>query len=432
VTPSNVSVNRGETQQFRAVVSGSGSILQNVTWSVMGATSRSTNITLNGLLSVAANETAPTLIITATSHSDPSKSETVTVTVTNDAPRVDSVVVSPNTVVVEKGTTQQFTATVNGTNNPSQAVTWTVTGGMSSGTGISTNGLLVVAINENASSLTIRATSNIDNSKRGTATVTPPVTISNITVSSNSPIVGKGKTHQFIATVSGTNNPSQTVTWTVTGGNDMTRINENGLLSVAINETASTLTVTATSIIDTNKNGFTTIAISQIGSLGQGGGYIFYDKGSYSDGWRYLEAAPANCEFKASWGLNSIACPDTKTGIGTGKANTMAIINQLNTNKQTKQAAQMCSALTINGFSDWFLPSKDELNEMYLRLRVGNNIGEFSIGTPLSQGWYWSSSVGSSISKYTWCQRFSDGHQTIAPNIVNRSNELIVRAIRAF
>ena len=32
----------------------------------------------------------------------------------------------------------------------------------------------------------------------------------------------------------------------------------------------------------------------KIGDEGPAGGVIFYDKGEYSDGWRYLEAAPAD------------------------------------------------------------------------------------------------------------------------------------------
>jgi len=182
-----------------------------------------------------------------------------------------------------------------------------------------------------------------------------------------------------------------------------------------------------------------------VGSIGPGGGYIFYDKGSYSNGWRYLEAAPASSEFTATWGLYGIACPGTATGIGTGRANTTAIINLLNANGETGKATQLCTGLDINGYTDWFLPSKDELNEMYLRLRVGNNIGGFNLSGNIYSngypGWYWSSSVyygdgDSSLSQYcTWEQRFSDGYQVISNNYGGynyRPTQLSVRAVRAF
>jgi len=187
-----------------------------------------------------------------------------------------------------------------------------------------------------------------------------------------------------------------------------------------------------------------------IGTIGPGGGYIFYDKGSYSDGWRYLEAAPASTEFMAEWGLYNIPCPGTSTDIGTGKANTAVILNLLNANGETGKAAQLCNALTINGHSDWFLPSKDELNEMYLKLCVGGNIGEFTIdenweeGEEWCEGWYLSSSVNygsgeEGYSRYsTWYLFFSIGLM-YSPNYfddanysTNRSIEYSVRGIRAF
>jgi len=265
INPSTTTVNRGETQLFRATVTGTGSITQNVTWSVMGATNSNTRINTEGLLSIPANETAPTLIITATSHSDPSKSETATVTVTNDAPRVMGVSVSPNQIEVVKGTTQQFTATVNGSNNPSQAVSWSVTGGVSSGTGISTNGLLMVAINETATSLTVRATSNADRNRVGVANVTfpkPPAIVRDVAISPSQATVIKGKTLQFAATVIGTNDPSQSVNWEVIGAADSgTRINPSGLLSVAPNETATRISVRATSTEDLTKAHTSVVAV---------------------------------------------------------------------------------------------------------------------------------------------------------------------------
>jgi hypothetical protein len=67
--------------------------------------------------------------------------------------------------------------------------------------------------------------------------------------------VVKGGNQTFSATVTGTNNPAQTVTWSVSGGGTGTSINTGGVLTVAANESAVSLTVTATSTVDTAKSG---------------------------------------------------------------------------------------------------------------------------------------------------------------------------------
>jgi len=264
--PNSTTVNKGETQQFMVAISGTSNISQNVTWKIMGATNRSTTISNTGLLTVSPNETAPTLLVTATSVADPSKGESVTVTIADDAPKVSRVDIQPISAQVSKGNTQQFTATVSGTNNPSQAVTWTVVGGKSSGTGIDAKGLLVVALNETANSLTVRATSVADRSKSGITTVTfqlPAATVTNITIiPTNTPVI-KGHTRKFTATVIGTNDPPQTVTWELSGAmHSATMINSSGLLQIAAAETATALVVKATSTYDTQKIGTATVAVT--------------------------------------------------------------------------------------------------------------------------------------------------------------------------
>jgi len=87
-------------------------------------------------------------------------------------PTVTSVTISPASAQVARGTTQQFTAAVAGANNPSQGVTWTVTGNQSSSTNININGLLTVAAGETASSITVRATSTANTAVSGTRAVT--------------------------------------------------------------------------------------------------------------------------------------------------------------------------------------------------------------------------------------------------------------------
>jgi len=437
VSPSSATVARGGTQQFTATVNGTNDPPQTVNWTVSGGSS-GTSINSSGLLTVANNASATTLTVRATSTFDTNKNGIATVTVIT--PTVTTVVVAPPTVDVSRGNTQQFTATVNGTNTPPQTVNWTVTT-TAGGTAVSTinnSGLLTVANNETNTTLTVRATSTYDTSKSGTAEVTvtlPPVSV---IVSPASATVAKCQAQIFTATVYDSNNPnpSQTVMWTVTtssGGNPVSTINSStGLLDVAYNETATTLIVRATSVADFTKNCDAIVAVAPI-QVGPAGGYIFYDKGSYSNGWRYLEAAPASSEFTAPWGLYGIACPGTSTGIGTGQANTAAIIALLLANLEPGKAAMLCAAMTAGGYSDWFLPSKDELNLMYVRLRQGSNIGGFNT----SGSYYWSSSVGGTSSDalryYTWYQRFSDGSQDFYSYAsLNRIIELSVRGVRAF
>jgi hypothetical protein len=157
----------------------------------------------------------------------------------------------------------------------------------------------------------------------------------------------------------------------------------------------------------------------KIGDQGPAGGIIFYDKGVFSDGWRYLEAAPDGTDYYAQWGSNGKNIAGTKTTIGSGKQNTQIIAGWLQQAGESGRAAQICAGLSINGFTDWFLPSKDELDLMYKNLKhtglggFGNNI-------------YWSSSQG--IYFAAWYQRFSDGLQKSD----SKKDGYLVRAARSF
>ena len=119
-----------------------------------------------------ANSAATTFVMPANTVSVTANFET-----TGTTPTVISVTVSPNTATVTKGSKQSFTASVTGTGNPAQTVEWKVTGGIA-GTTIAATGELSVATNETATTLTVMATSTVDNSKSGTATVTVTITLS--------------------------------------------------------------------------------------------------------------------------------------------------------------------------------------------------------------------------------------------------------------
>jgi hypothetical protein len=161
--------------------------------------------------------------------------------------------------------------------------------------------------------------------------------------------------------------------------------------------------------------------VYNVGDTGPAGGIIFYDKGKASDGWRYLEAAPSDQSAGIQWHNRDYCNVKTGTAIGTGKANTDAIIAAQG---DGSYAAALCKNLTINGFSDWFLPSKDELALMYTNLKkVG--LGGFG------EGRLWSSSQDDSNGNglgIAWYQYFSDGRQD--SNF--KYYKLAVRACRAF
>jgi len=99
-----------------------------------------------------------------------------------------------------------------------------------------------------------------------TPTPSPPSTptVTGVTVNPVAVTVAKGATQTFTAVVTGTNNPAQTVTWSIvqTNKNSGTTINSSGLLTVAAAETLSSLTVKAASTADTGKSGTAAVTIS--------------------------------------------------------------------------------------------------------------------------------------------------------------------------
>jgi hypothetical protein len=133
----------------------------------------------------------------------------------------------------------------------------------------------------------------------------------------------------------------------------------------------------------------------KIGDEGPAGGLVFYDKGNSGNGWRYLEAAPSDLG-KAQWQSSPKDVNGTKDTIGSGKQNTQLI-------GESGRVALLCQQLNRGGYRDWFLPSKSELDLMYINLKM-QDLGNFS------DDWYWSSSQSGSGNS-AWSQRFSDGLQ---------------------
>jgi len=112
------------------------------------------------------------------------------------APVVKSVHISTENTTVKAGTTQAFTSTALGLNNPSQSVIWSVSGNENAGTTINENGVLTVAAAEFSESLTVTATSAVDSAKYASVNLDVETTSTTINV-------GQGVTYKLPGTVNG-------------------------------------------------------------------------------------------------------------------------------------------------------------------------------------------------------------------------------------
>jgi hypothetical protein len=143
-----------------------------------------------------------------------------------------------------------------------------------------------------------------------------------------------------------------------------------------------------------------------------GGGLVFYNDGAGHG----LVCAPTDQSTSAQWGCYGTAIGGTLTAINTGFANTNAIVAGCST---AGIAARLCDTLTVGGFTDWYLPAKDELNLMYVNLHT-QSLGSFA------SNYYWSSSEIDASN--AWKQSFSNGYQ----GHCNKDSTYYVRAVRAF
>jgi len=161
----------------------------------------------------------------------------------------------------------------------------------------------------------------------------------------------------------------------------MPRIRVTGIALVAL------LSVMSSCSPSSSSNGPGT-TVYHIGDTGPAGGLIFYDQGSTIGGWRYLEAAPYDQNTGQQWGAYLVKTNAIGTAVGTGKANTSLIVAAVGTGYS--YPALLCKNLTLNGYSDWFLPSADEVTALYTNLAY-NGLGSFTTSSGPGGGTYWSS-----------------------------------------
>lgn len=115
------------------------------------------------------------------------------------------------------------------------------------------------------------------------------------------------------------------------------------------------------------------------------------------------------------------------TEVGTGQSNTALIVSLLGNGNY---AAKMCADYTYGGFDDWFLPSRDEVKEMY---NFFHNCGCNSGVTPINN--YWSSSQGSNAG-FAWNTDFMVNVNTTQFDNwtfqLQKNQEVFVKPIRKF
>lgn len=158
----------------------------------------------------------------------------------------------------------------------------------------------------------------------------------------------------------------------------------------------------------------------QIGDFHEGG-IIFYLDDTSEHGF---VCAARDQSFETTWG-----CPPSVVNganglvLGTGAQNTIDIVN---TCGDEGIAAELCDGLVLNEFDDWFLPSKDELNTLYINREKVNETAVENDGNNLEDAEYWTSSHQTGNTVFT--QSFNAGNQSgdFEDSLYN------VRAIRAF
>ena len=125
----------------------------------------------------------------------------------------------------------------------------------------------------------------------------------------------------------------------------------------------------------------------KVGDTGPGGGIVFFATNTNQIWGQALEAAPQSISWNAQgldpralWGCRGISIPAARgSGIGQGRANTLAIVKEC---ALPGSGPQVAEGLSIGGKDDWFLPSIEELRLLY-------TFRGFVPG--LSVGGYWSS-----------------------------------------
>jgi hypothetical protein len=250
--------------------------------------------------------------------------------------------------------------------------------------------------------------------------VATPVAVTGVTLDQPTmTLTAGGATGTLVATVAPADATNQSVNWSssapavATVANGVVTPLTAGITTIIVATVDGGLTATCTVTVNP--------ALVAVGDS-YGGGIVAYilvigDTAYDANVQHGLIAATADQNGGAAIAWSNITntlVGTTGTAIGTGQANTTAIVGQ---GGCTSGAAYLCDHLTEGGHSDWFLPSKDELDKLYLN--------QVAIGGFAGYG-YWSSSEDGASD--AWAQGFGGGGQHGA----SKYNDERVRAVRAF
>ena len=158
------------------------------------------------------------------------------------------------------------------------------------------------------------------------------------------------------------------------------------------------------------------------------GGIIAYFLNSNDPGYvpgekHGIIVSPIDCNLKIKWGCCGFEVNGLQCNIGFGQQNTINIISNC---PQIEIAARACYNLILNGYSDWYLPSINELEKLYQNLSNINKNALNNLGKCFEEKIYWSSSQLNN--HYALALDFNKGKISH----VKKNTNCLVRAIRAF